>query len=158
VAARAGVGRPTLYRRFPTKPALVASAIAAQLVAVPRSGAPAGDDARAEVRAILGELVELLGAPPLGPALAAITSARAHQPELAALLQRVERPRRARLRRALERGANLGQFRRGNTELLIDTLLGPVHLRLLTGRRLTRALAGDVVDLVLGPTPTPRPR
>jgi len=81
VAAAAGVGKATIYRRWRTKSDLVADAVA-QLshtpVEVPDSGSLEGD-----LRALLRWLVDTVNGP-IGAAIRALLSALPHEPDLRA--------------------------------------------------------------------------
>jgi AcrR family transcriptional regulator len=84
VAAAAGVGKATIYRRWRTKSDLVADAVA-QLshtpVDVPDSGS-----LEADLRALLRWLVDTVNGP-VGAAIRALLSALPHEPDLRAAFQ-----------------------------------------------------------------------
>jgi AcrR family transcriptional regulator len=153
VAARAGVGKATIYRRYPTKRALVVGA----LDAVSSFGGPSLPDT-GSVRADLVELgrrriavLRQRGVARLMPRLVAESS---DEPELHRLVvSALEDPGRSGLRELLERGVDRGELRDDlDLELAIDLLAGPVVYRLLIGRGELRGLEQRferVVDLFL---------
>ncbi|WP_208029469.1 TetR/AcrR family transcriptional regulator [Rhabdothermincola sediminis] len=150
VAARAGVARSTIYRRFPNKAELVMAALEAAMPAeplVPDTGTLEGDLYQLGIG-----LRELLRSSQLGAILPAAMTARSTHPELAALHERFLRRRRRHAVDAVRRGIERGEVRADvDPELLIDLVVGPVFLRaLLTGGRLDdralRRLARAAVD------------
>ncbi|WP_334141471.1 TetR/AcrR family transcriptional regulator [Rhabdothermincola sp.] len=150
VAARAGVARSTIYRRFPNKAELVMAALEATMPVeplVPDTGTLEGDLFQLGI-----SLRELLRSSPLGKILPAAMTARSTHPELAALYERFLRRRRRHAIDAVRRGIERGEVRPDvDPELLIDLVVGPVFLRaLLTGGRLDdralRQLARAAVD------------
>jgi AcrR family transcriptional regulator len=133
VARRAGVGKATIYRRWPAKADLVKDAIryfSAELP-VPDTGSLAGD------YAVLSEAVIAVArnrnAALLMPRL---LSEVAQDPEMHAVFSAwLVEPRREVLRTVLRRAIERGELRPGaDLELLIDMLVGPVIYRfIITG-------------------------
>jgi AcrR family transcriptional regulator len=151
VAARAGVGKQTIYRWWPSRAALVLEAYlsAADVVATPAQQAAV----RADVTALLGWLIDVLSAPAVGNVLPGLVGDLQHDAVLAEGFQRDVVPtRRQAMLAALERARERGEIRRdADLELAVDTLHGAVFYRLLlSGQPLDRAfadrLAGQVVD------------
>jgi AcrR family transcriptional regulator len=151
VAARAGVGKATVYRRWDTKHALMADAlrsIAAEIRA-PDTGTLRGDFLGLAAQAIQGNAP---GALRLMPRL---MSEAAEDPELLAVCRAVlVDPRRAELRAVLRRGVQRGELRTDtDLELAIDGLIGPIVYRvLITGGDPAQlpGLAERVFDQVIG--------
>jgi AcrR family transcriptional regulator len=133
VAEEAGTTRPAIYRRWPTRAALAASAMASYPA---DEGAPgAGADPFADLVAELADFRRGVSRPGrlslAGTMLQATTA-----PEAAARYRaRVVAPRRARLRAILERAAAAGAFD-GDADL-------DVAVTMLTGSWYARCLAGD---------------
>ena len=141
VARRAGVGKATIYRRWPAKSELVKDAIryfSAELP-VPDTGSLAGD------YAVLSEAVLAVArdrnAALLMPRL---LSEVAQDAEMHAVFSDwLVEPRREVLRTVLRRAIERGELRAdADLELTIDMLIGPVIYRfLITGGDLTPAAA-----------------
>ena len=129
VAARAGAGKATIYRRWDTKQALMADAlrsIAADIQA-PDTGSLRGD--------FLGLAAQAMGANAPGALrlMPRLMSEAAEDPELFAACRAVlVDPRRAQLREVLRRGVERGELRADlDLELAIDGLIGPIIYRVL---------------------------
>jgi AcrR family transcriptional regulator len=148
IVARAGSSKPTVYRRWPSKPRLVADAVRFALAAANPS-APATGRPLADVRAVVGNVIHALRTTPLARVLAALVGAAADEPALAEALVEVERERRRVLRAVVERaGAR-------DADLDVDLVLGALYFRVLMRRmpvdarlvaRLTRRLYGRSCD------------
>jgi AcrR family transcriptional regulator len=156
VAARAGVGKQTIYRWWPSKAALVLEAYLAgsDTVLQPRErGATLPD-----VRALLHWLIDVLAQPIGGRVVAGLVADLQHDPDLAQGFQRDVVPaRRSAMLAALEHGRDRGELRAdADLEVAVDALHGAVFYRLLfSGKPLdsefTKRLAQQVID-GLGPT------
>ena len=131
VAARAGVGKQTIYRWWPSRAALVLEAYLAGSDAIPPP--PEGKSAREDVRALLDWLVAVLAQPIGGRVLAGLVADLPHDRELAERFHRDVVPARRRaMLAALERGRERGEIRADvDLELAVDTLYGAVFYRLL---------------------------
>lgn len=105
VATAAGVHRTTLYRRWPTKQALVASLFEPGLARL--QAVPPGDDLAADLEAIAVHLVEDLETP-TGRALTALLSS--HAPELRELAEGGRQEVLRLFRGAFERAASRGEI------------------------------------------------
>jgi AcrR family transcriptional regulator len=159
VAARAGVGKQTIYRWWPSRAALV---LEAYLVASDRVQLPAPDSGSTteDVRALIGWIAAVLAEPTGGRVVAGLVGDMQHDPELAeGFRQDVVPPRRQAMLAALERGRERGEVRAdADLELAVDTLHGAVFYRLLlSGEPLDAAFAERLSDQVLdGLAPPPR--
>jgi AcrR family transcriptional regulator len=148
VAARAGVSKPTVYLRHPSKAELATAAIASMRVA-PRPG-PTSD-----VRADLVAHLRLLRAGlerPYGMATLGTVLAEEHEtPELLALFrERLVAPRRRELRAVLEAARGRGEMRpRVNLDVAVNALVGAFFARYLAGESLRGRFVSDLVDTVL---------
>jgi AcrR family transcriptional regulator len=138
IAARAGVGKQTIYRWWPSKAALVLEAYLAgsDAVALPaeaRSG-------REDIRALLGWLMAVLAQPIGGHVVAGLVADLHHDADLAEGFHRDVVPaRRAAMLAALERARARGEIRAdADLALAVDMLHGAVFYRLL--------LSGESLD------------
>jgi AcrR family transcriptional regulator len=158
VAARAGVSKPTVYLRHPTKADLATAAIASMRIE-PRPP-PTGD-----LRADLVAQLRLLRAGlerPFGMAMLGTVLAEEHEtPELLALFrERLVRPRRKELRALLDAARARGELRRkANLDAAVNALVGAFVARHLAGEPLGGRFPGALVDTVLcGVSACPRAR
>jgi AcrR family transcriptional regulator len=158
VAKRAGVGKPTLYKWWPTKAALVMAMFHERLVGRLESvsTATAEEVLRAKVRYLVQEFNGLFGKV-TGELIAE------GQSDPAVLHEMHERhiaQRRAATIADVERGVREGEFVPGtNPELLVDALFGPIYYRLLLRFPLTPHYGDALVDFVLaGVSAAPRSR
>jgi AcrR family transcriptional regulator len=150
IAARAGVGKQTIYRWWPSKAALVLEAYLAgsDAVALPAEGKTARED----IRALLGWLIAVLAQPIGGHVVAGLVADLQHDADLAEGFHRDVVPaRRAAMLAALERARARGEIRADtDLELAVDTLHGAVFYRLLlSGEPLDDAFAEQLADQVL---------
>jgi AcrR family transcriptional regulator len=159
VAARAGVGKAAIYRRYRSKDELVAAAVAALVreITVPDTGST-----RADLLALMRDAVELYTGSVAARAMPSLVEAMSRNPELAdAVRDGFLAGRRAALREVLERAIERGDLRPDlDLGLALDVLAGPLFYRLLvTGGPIDEELAEGVADLILrGFAPTKRPR
>ena len=145
IAARAGVGKQTIYRWWPSKAALVLEAYLSGQEAVPPPTEQA--TAREDVRALLGWLIAVLAEPTGGRVLAGLVGDLQHDPDLAEGFRRNVVPvRREAMLAALERGRERGELRAdADLELAVDALHGAVFYRLLlSGEPLDDAFAEEL--------------
>jgi AcrR family transcriptional regulator len=129
VAARAGVGRPTIYRRWPSKPALVVAA----LVQSPRLALPAPNTGslRRDLIAVQRHQVELMSTPDTRRITAGLIADLADDPELAdTYLSQYVAPRRATVWQVLQRGVERGELAADvDLAFIYDLLVGPLFMR-----------------------------
>jgi AcrR family transcriptional regulator len=150
VAARAGVGKGAIYRRYRSKDELVTAAIAALVgeeIAVPDTGST-----RADLLIVMREAVALYRGSAAGRLMPNLIGAFAQKPELArAVRDGFLAGRRQALTEVLRRGVERGDLRPDlDVELALDVLGGPLFYRLLvTGGPLDEQLAEGVTDLIL---------
>ena len=148
VARSAGVGKPTLYKWWPSKAALVMAMfherLASKLEVV--ATATAEQAIRAKVRHLVKEFNGLFGKV-MGDLIAE------GQSDPAVLQEMHERhisQRRASTIADVERGIRAGEFAAGtNCELLVDAIFGPIYYRLVLRFPLTEQYGEDLVALVL---------
>jgi AcrR family transcriptional regulator len=150
VAARAAVGKGTIYRRYRSKDALVTAAVAALVreeITLPDTGSTRGD-----LLVLMREAVALYRSSPAARLMPNLIGAMAEQPELArAVRDGFLASRRTALSEVLRRGVERGDLRPDlDLELALDVLGGPLFYRLLvTGGPLDERLAEGVADLIL---------
>jgi AcrR family transcriptional regulator len=149
VAARAGVGRPTIYRRWPSKLEL---AVEAAVRLAPPLKVIETSDALADLRHLVSELVPDMTNSATGRAIIALASDPDVHAELADRLdERYLQPRRAVLLALLQRAVDAGQIRPDlDPQMLIDLIMGAATYRWLTsGVPATRESTRHIVDTVL---------
>jgi AcrR family transcriptional regulator len=151
VAARSGVAKTTIYRRWRDKWELALDAVMIDML--PRFDEPVDvGDTRKELITFIDPIIRFLASRPYGPAMQALVSVIASEPELArAYRERVVEPRRVELASVIERGISRGDLRPDtDVQLLHEFLLGPTFYRLLlSGGSLDRRLAARLVDGIL---------
>jgi AcrR family transcriptional regulator len=159
VAARAGVGKGAIYRRYRSKDELVTAAVAALVseeIAVPDTGST-----RADLLVLIREAVALYRGSLAGRLMPNLVGAFAQQPELARTVRDgFLAGRRSALTDVLRRGVERGDLRPDlDIELALDALGGPLFYRLLiTGGPLDDELAEGVADLILRGFAPDKPR
>jgi AcrR family transcriptional regulator len=156
VAARCGVAKTTIYRRWRSKEALALAALVGMVDQQPERPRGLGDT-RAELVAFVLRLITALGSTLVGRVIHGLVSDLASDPQLArAFREQVVARRAAELDCILERGVERCEVRPdARTEIAMDLLLGPVYYRLLlSGMPLTREFAEGVVDAFLASTGT----
>jgi AcrR family transcriptional regulator len=149
VAARAKVGKTTIYRRWPSKAPLVVDALA-HLKASTSDDIPDDLSTREALVRIMSDVVRKTSS--AEHLLAGLVDEMARDPELAETVRTgIVAQRRKVIFAALERGIERGEIRPGvDVEIIADLLGGPVVIRrLLTGRPVTARFIREVVDTVL---------
>lgn len=149
VAKRAGVGRPTIYRRWPDRDALVVGAL---IATVPPLRAPSTEDPVADLRSLVSGFVAGIARSPAARAVLAVHAAGAHRPDLrAALHEHYLAPRAEVLADALARARRSGAIRGGVTDAQVrDLLFGPAVYRwLIVGEVPPPSELDDLLDLAL---------
>lgn len=150
VAARAGVSRPTVYRRWASKPALVVAALVQSTrLAVPE---PDTGSLRGDLIAMQRHQVELMSGPDARRVTAGLISDLASDPELAeTYVSRYLAPRRAAVWHVLQRGVDRGELDADvDLALVYDLLVGPLFMRAVVwGQPLAADAAEKTVDVIL---------
>jgi AcrR family transcriptional regulator len=150
VAARAGVGRPTIYRRWPSKPAIVVAA----LVQSARLAVPTPDtrSLRRDLIAFQRHQVELMNAPDSRRVTAGLVADLADDPELAdTYVSQYLAPRRAQVWQLLQRGIDRGELDAdADLAFVYDLLVGPLFMRAVVwGQPLEPDAAEKTADVIL---------
>lgn len=151
VAARSGVAKTTIYRRWRDKWELALDAVMIDML--PRFDEPVDvGDTRKELLTFVNSVVRMMASTPMGPAMQALVSQIATDPDLARVYrEQVVQPRLTQLAPVIQRGIARGDLR-ADTEvrLVHELLLGPIFYRLLlSGAPLDRNLGPRLVDAIL---------
>ncbi|HEU0054284.1 MAG TPA: TetR/AcrR family transcriptional regulator [Longimicrobium sp.] len=149
IAARAGVGKATVYRRWKAKESLVVEAIGRIVAAMPM---PDTGSARGDVMAVMLGNLRLYQDPASGALLSGLVAAMARSEPIArAVRDGFVATRHAALRTVLARGSERGELRAGaDLDLAVELLNGPLFYRfLISGGPVDEALARGTVDAVL---------
>ena len=149
VAAHAGVGKATIYRRWPSKEAL-AQALLADLAA-PHIAIEETGDTRGEMLAAVMNPLMAVTESAFGPVIRALLSQIATNPALGDPFRAtVVQARREEIARMIARGVERGDLcPDADAEIATELLVGPVYFRLMFGGELNRAFAERIVDNVL---------
>jgi AcrR family transcriptional regulator len=153
IAAKAGVAKTTIYRRWPTKASLVTAALRAIHI---------GDDAQAygaavdtgSVRSDLLAHLRLqleMTATPVGMSLVRMITAELDNPEVEAIARELRAEKRAPMIAAVERGVARGELAPGvDAALVVEVLAGAVFARICRLREpCDEPFLQGIVDLVL---------
>jgi AcrR family transcriptional regulator len=149
VAARAGVGKATIYRRWHSKEDL-ALAVAMELAA-PHLVVDEADTTRAELLATVRAVLHALNETSFGPVMRALVSEIATNPRLGDPFRAtVVETRRAEVTKVIERGIARGDLRPGaDASVATELLIGSLYYRLLFGGELGDSLAEELVEAFL---------
>jgi AcrR family transcriptional regulator len=130
VAERAGVHKTTVYRRWPTKAELIADTTrerSRQLVPMPDTGSLAGD-----LRALARAVVRNIGSDTGGRMTRTLVAAAATSPDNAAQSAAFWAERLDLTNAIFERAMKRGEIPADTDgQLIIQTLIGPLYVRLL---------------------------
>jgi AcrR family transcriptional regulator len=158
IAARAGVGKQTIYRWWRGKGAVILDALAdgmPEVLALPDTG-----DLRADLRRVLRATVAEFADPRLSATTRAITIETLADEELADQVRdRLLRPQLHAVRTRLEAAREAGQVRPdAPLDLVVELLFGPLYHRwLLRNGPLTDDYADGIVELALAAVSPPGP-
>ena len=149
MAADAGVGKATIYRRWPSKEALALELL--MQLAAPHIGIEDVGDTRAEMVAAVTNAMRAVTETPFGPVIRALFSQIASDPALGDPFRaRVVDARRAEVGRVVARGQQRGDLRAdAEVDIATELLVGPVYFRLMFGGELSQVFAERVVEAVL---------
>jgi len=143
IAARAGVGKPTLYRWWPDRHSV---AMAALMESETLTAAPGGNAPLSSLRKQLERVVEVFAAP-VGRAVATMIAAADSDSELAkAFRNHFILARREEGRALLQLAQRAGEIRRdANIEVALDMIYGALFYRLLMGHAPLDATAARLI-------------
>lgn len=156
VAKRAGVGKPTLYKWWPTKTALIFTLVQERIM-----GPMEAEQGASAEEAIRGRMRSLISAfnGDFGKVLAELIAEGQSDPGvLTELYERLISLRRGVLVSYIERGKRDGEFAdESDPELLVDAIFGPLFYNLLLRLTpLTQQYGQRLIDQVLrGAAPGP---
>ena len=149
VAARAGVGKATIYRRWGSKEALAQELLAE--LAAPHIAVAEADDTSTELLAAVLNPMRAVTDTPFGPVIRALLSQIAVNPTLGDPFRAtVVQARRDEIARVIGRGIARGDLRPdADVDIATELLVGPVYFRLMFGGELSLEFANRVVDTVM---------
>ncbi len=144
VARRARVGKPTLYKWWPTKAALILAMFHERIAG--HSSVPdtptVEESIRLKTRGLIGEFNGLFG-----KVMADLIAEGQSEPDvLRDLYEEHMRPRRMATAADIERAKATGEFLpETNTDLVIDAIFGPIYFRLLMRQQPLTEVYGDAL-------------
>ncbi|MFK4088458.1 TetR/AcrR family transcriptional regulator [Kribbella sp. NPDC020789] len=146
VAARAGVGKHTVYRRWPSKGMLFHDSLMALQTPV-AVDADTGD-LKTDLRTRMHATVDMMTSEPWGPLYGALLGETQHDPVIAeSLNERFIRPLAAKTVEAVRAAQDKGQVAAGfDPDVAMEILSGPIYFRLLVTKE---PLTYEFVDRVL---------
>lgn len=150
VAAQAGVGKATVYRRWPCKSDLVVHAL--RCVAAEQDLTADTGTVRGDLVTFMAQMVDKMRRSEAGRILPGLLAEFSRHPELAAAFrQGFIEPRRALVVEALRRGVERGEVRPGTDfDLVVDVGVAVFQHRLLvTGMAIDDGLPERIADLLL---------
>ncbi len=147
VATRAGVGKATIYRRWPSKLPLVVEAFGQ----LPGFDAVDTGALSSDLKKMLRAYLQVFNQTALATVLPSLAGERTHNPELVHLFRPVSRKRRKPLIECFERAVERGEVSPElDVELAADLVVGPIAVALFfKGGRLDPRMVGPMVDLAL---------
>ena len=149
VAKRAKVGKPTLYKWWPTKATLVLAMLCERMA--PNLEKPSDLTAEDSLRFRVRSLIDAFKGP-FGKIVAGLISESQSEPgTLHQFLERWVSPRRIATIADLQRGKNTGELRsEAEPEVLNDAIFGALYYRLLLrSGPLSRRFGEDLVEQVI---------
>jgi AcrR family transcriptional regulator len=147
VASRAGVGKATIYRRWPSKLPLVMEAFG-ELPALEEADT---GDLVTDLERMLRSYLRVFHSTPLGAVVPSLAGELPHNPELSELFAPLVRSRRQPLIRALQRAVDRGEIPAStDLDLAADLIVGPIAVRIFfTRAKLHPRIVRPIVDLAL---------
>lgn len=148
VAARAGVGKATIYRRWPSKEALAQDLLSE--LATPHLIIDDSGDTRTDLLAAVTNAIRALTETSFGPVIRTLLSQIAVNPSIGDPFRAtIVQGRRDEIGRAVRRGIDRGDLRPdADADVATELLVGPVYFRLIFGGELDQAFAEHVADTV----------
>lgn len=149
IATRAGVGKTTIYRRWPNKASIVLDAFFEEVSS--QTSFPDTGNVREDIRRQMRQFINELNGP-LGCKLSLLLANGQFDEEMAEAFRiRWIQPRRDEAQQVIQRGIVRGEIRQEiDPDVLVDALYGPVYFRLLAEHApLTESFADKLVELVM---------
>lgn len=148
VAARAGVGKATIYRWWNSKSALV---IEAMEHGMPLAPPPHTGDPRTDLRAAIESAVHTYGATAAGSTVPALAADVPRDPATADRLRQFLRPRRDAAREVLHQAAAQGALPADvDIETVIDLFVGAIFYRSVVRRTpVDESMVNQLLELIL---------
>jgi AcrR family transcriptional regulator len=149
IAARAGVGKATVYRWWSSKAALAIDVLGEN------PSEPADEDTgdlRGDLVRTVERVIALLTRGLEGEIIPAMSADLVRDPAMAELFRtRIARPRRSSVTAILDRATARGELpKKLDVPLMLDACVGAIFYRLvISGEPVTDEMAGDLVDLLL---------
>lgn len=149
VAARARVGKSTIYRRWPSKEALTLDVVLE--LAGPHLDIADVGDTRAELRAASRNPLDAIVGTRWGPVIRAMLSQIAGNPAIGEPFRAtVVARRRSEVAHVIERGIARGDLRPdADASIATELLVGPIYFRLAFGGTLDAEFANRIGDAVM---------
>lgn len=150
VAARASVGKATVYRWWPDKAALIADAFSRS--ATPELHFPDTGSVDTDMSQQMRQLIKIFRSPRGRIVSAILGGGQSDRGLITAFRERFMKPRRQEAYATLQRGILRGELRHDiDMDLLLDSLYGPIYMRfLLRHDRLSPDFVDSLCRLVLG--------
>jgi len=159
IATEAGVSKATIYRWWANKAAILIEAFLASVE--PHIGFSDSGSLREDLVAQAASLAQVLGDPHLGALVVALLGEAQHDVELAAAFRdNWQSPRRAAGLEVVNRARARGEIHAdADAELVLDSVYGPLYLRLLFGHapldeQSLRHLVDQVINGLIRPART----
>ncbi|WP_030545157.1 TetR/AcrR family transcriptional regulator [Streptomyces albus] len=152
IAARAGVGKQTIYRWWPSKAAVLFDSFLALSEDAGGIALPDTGDLEADLKLVMRATVDELNDPRYDLPSRALAAESQNDPALAAeLTAKVLEPQLAAYEERLRSAQRAGDIAEGtDLRVALELLVGPLHHRwMLRTRPLTHAFADTVVEMVL---------
>jgi AcrR family transcriptional regulator len=150
VAAKAGVGKATVYRWWPNKAALIADAFASS--ATRKLHFPDTGSVRTDMSQQMRQLIKIFRSRRGRIVAAILGGGQSDRALIAAFRDRFLWPRRREAYATLQRGILRGELPEdADLDLLLDSLYGPIYMRFLIRHdKLTPDFVDGLCELVLG--------
>lgn len=127
IAARAGVGKATIYRRWASRDQVVIDAVASMKLPIPQI---AGESVRDDLVTLMSQIGQPSGVQRNGQVMNCLLPQIARNPELHHWYQQIIEPRRDVTRRVLRRGIETGELRPDlDVEVVLLILAAPMILQ-----------------------------
>jgi AcrR family transcriptional regulator len=160
VAARSGVAKTTIYRRWRDKDELALAAVWDELTSGLQAPRDVGDT-RDELRQFVAPVIAVLQSTLMSSVIRGLTSEIAENPDLSRVYrEQILPPRLAQLSQVISRGVQRGDLRPNiDVRLAHELLVGPIFYRLLySGPPLDDGLSACIAEAVLRAFAAERPR